>query len=546
MQNIFAADPPSLDGRECKGGCVSWEKVTSKEELHKKGRVLFKKKPKQIVVFERKDGVYAIDNRCPHQGYPLNEGAVEEKDGKQILTCHWHNWKFDLAGGACVSGGDPVRSYPIKIEKDFVWVDLQDPSQEEVLKSSLESFDAAFVSNKMGRVSRELVRLHFNKIDPRIFVKRAIELSHVKLKKGMTHAYAATADWLTLYEINRSDIENQLICLLEAIEFMSEEVLRHKDSPFSVQAMSYSSEVFLNAIENENNFDAESFVLGALEKGLHFKDLEGDLTTAALAHYNDFGHSLIYVNKAGKLIEELGERVEKPLLLSLVRSLCFTTREDLLPEFQKYQETLKLVIPGSPMPDIFQKPVNASLEWVVSQLDKHAPQEVFDALLQANAKNLLYFNSYFEEATDTPLSQHVGWLDFTHALTFAHAVKLQCEKFPQMWKRALLQLACFNGRNHSFLDLEQDVSQWWVKDEKQFFHHVEQKLLDHGLESSVLVAHYLKTYCAVKEMLPDLSDETKKYILAGLNRFLNSRYKHKHSRRKIKKALELIGKDFNH
>jgi hypothetical protein len=30
--------------------------------------------------------VFALDNRCPHMGFPLDRGTVE--DG--ILTCHWH------------------------------------------------------------------------------------------------------------------------------------------------------------------------------------------------------------------------------------------------------------------------------------------------------------------------------------------------------------------------------------------------------------------------------------------------------------------------
>ncbi|MEM9492884.1 MAG: Rieske (2Fe-2S) protein, partial [Myxococcota bacterium] len=34
--------------------------------------------------------IAAIDNRCPHEGYPLSTGAL--KDG--IVTCAWHNWKF--------------------------------------------------------------------------------------------------------------------------------------------------------------------------------------------------------------------------------------------------------------------------------------------------------------------------------------------------------------------------------------------------------------------------------------------------------------------
>src|SRR5262249_56516308 len=39
--------------------------------------------------------VSAVDNRCPHMGFPLHRGTVKEG----ILTCHWHHAKFDLASG---------------------------------------------------------------------------------------------------------------------------------------------------------------------------------------------------------------------------------------------------------------------------------------------------------------------------------------------------------------------------------------------------------------------------------------------------------------
>src|SRR5690606_11370564 len=39
--------------------------------------------------------IYAVDNRCPHMGFPLHKGTV--CDG--ILTCHWHHARFDLASG---------------------------------------------------------------------------------------------------------------------------------------------------------------------------------------------------------------------------------------------------------------------------------------------------------------------------------------------------------------------------------------------------------------------------------------------------------------
>jgi nitrite reductase/ring-hydroxylating ferredoxin subunit len=50
-----------------------------------------------LVVYDR-GRVFALDNRCPHMGFPLERGSVE--DG--ILTCHWHHARFDLESG-CTS-----------------------------------------------------------------------------------------------------------------------------------------------------------------------------------------------------------------------------------------------------------------------------------------------------------------------------------------------------------------------------------------------------------------------------------------------------------
>src|SRR3546814_11947028 len=71
------------------------------QPLLDKGRHLFKAGGKQIAVFAGEGGVYACNNRCPHEGYPLMEGSLgpAAQGGNCILTCNWHHWKFDLARG---------------------------------------------------------------------------------------------------------------------------------------------------------------------------------------------------------------------------------------------------------------------------------------------------------------------------------------------------------------------------------------------------------------------------------------------------------------
>jgi hypothetical protein len=44
--------------------------------------------------------------------------------------------------------------------------------------------------------------------------------------------------------------------------------------------------------------------------------------------------------KTGQLLDHLGQSVERFLLPALARHLCYTTREDLIPEFSRYASAL--------------------------------------------------------------------------------------------------------------------------------------------------------------------------------------------------------------
>ena len=94
----------------------SWTKAVPCEDV-RSGPVVFKAPPKQVALFYAGEAYYAVDNRCPHEGYPLSEGNV---DDACLLTCNWHNWKFQLRDGANVLGGDDVRAYATKVEDGYL------------------------------------------------------------------------------------------------------------------------------------------------------------------------------------------------------------------------------------------------------------------------------------------------------------------------------------------------------------------------------------------------------------------------------------------
>lgn len=89
------------------------------QELKKRGRLVVRGQHRPILIAEDRGRVFALDNRCPHMGFPLDRGSVE--DG--ILTCHWHHARFDLASGCTFDlWADDVPACAVERRGDEIWV----------------------------------------------------------------------------------------------------------------------------------------------------------------------------------------------------------------------------------------------------------------------------------------------------------------------------------------------------------------------------------------------------------------------------------------
>ena len=180
----------------------NFQRAASLAELREKGRMIVKLVGKQIVLFQGAEKIHACNNRCPHEGYPLVEGSLAE-DGENrncVLTCNWHNWKFDLESGVTLVGGDELRRYPVKLEGDDVLLDLTDPPAELGGEKALNNLKASFRLHEYDRMAREIARLEKVGGDPLDAVRSAIHWTHDHFEYGMSHAYAAAPDWLALRE----------------------------------------------------------------------------------------------------------------------------------------------------------------------------------------------------------------------------------------------------------------------------------------------------------------------------------------------------------
>ncbi|NUQ35779.1 MAG: Rieske 2Fe-2S domain-containing protein [Planctomycetaceae bacterium] len=527
---------------------MSWEKAIGLEDLRAKGgTAVVRLGTKQLALFERGDNVYAIDNRCPHEGYPLSQGTV---DGKCVLTCQWHNWKFDLATGKCLLGQDDVARYPTDIQNGAIMVETTGPSKEQIEAKLMAALRRAFDKREYGRMARELTRMDFNGLDLVQVISGAICWSFERFEYGMTHAHAAAVDWLSLYD-RATDREDRIICMTEALDHLSNDALDKPRFPYAEGTKPWNADGFLQAFEAEDEPTAIQLIRGALAEGRGWDDLEETITRAALAHYADFGHSLIYVQKTGELVSRLGNDVLEPMLCLLVRDMIYATREELIPEFRHYGETLKTLPafgsgnPANPeMPGLRDASIHQALTHTSEHVARWQHDAVFRGLVRACAENMLCFDTSFDTEPHQEVQFGKNWLQFTHALTFAEAARILCGKYPDLWGKSLLQMACFVGRNKAAVDFGMDVSEWLINDVVAFEREVYRIITDHGLSEPIRPCHLLKTGLATLSLINHVDEHTVTLLRAALNRYFHTPSKSKHVRRTAYQAISLVGKDF--
>ncbi|MFQ5971671.1 MAG: Rieske (2Fe-2S) protein [Alphaproteobacteria bacterium] len=516
--------------------------VGSLRELAEKGRRVVKVGRRQIALFLSGDRVYACNNRCPHEGYPLKEGTLTQGC---ILTCNWHNWKFDLETGETLTGGDQLRRYPVHVTGDEIWLDPRDAPAEARIADAMTNLRDAFERYDYERMAREIARLEQAGGDPLDAVRAAVQWSRTSFEFGTTHAAAAAADWLRLRETRVRSRPSRLAALLEIIGHFAWDTLqsRGRTFPFPSGADRYDRAALVDAIEREDENAAVRLARGALHEGKVYADLEPALTEAALAHYLHFGHALIYVVKTGGLVERLGAPAVEALVLTLVRSLVTGRREDLIPEFRGYAGARARWNGAGTRTVTAEEFMGLSAARAMDLAVQASAQvgSLYDALIGAAARNMLCFDASWVERNDQAVAHNVGWLDFTHPLTFANAAHTQCEKFPELWPSALLQMACFVGRNAGYVEIDQDVSSWWVDDRRAFFDNAYRRVLDHGQADYIISCHYLKVLTAVEEEVarrpqaPWTGD-----ILAATNRYLNAPVKRRHILRTARQARRFV------
>jgi len=108
----------------------SWIAVGRRADIPKNGARVVKTEFCDIAIFRTVDDhIYALEDRCPHQGGVLSAGIVHDAQ----VTCPLHNWVIELASGAVVGPDEGcARSVPARVTDGQVEIDLSALRQRSV------------------------------------------------------------------------------------------------------------------------------------------------------------------------------------------------------------------------------------------------------------------------------------------------------------------------------------------------------------------------------------------------------------------------------
>ena len=73
-----------------------------------------------IALIQWEGKIHAVEDLCPHLGFPLSEGIVQ--DGE--IICGWHGWHICLEDGSCRREKQRAKVFPVELRGDEVWVQI--------------------------------------------------------------------------------------------------------------------------------------------------------------------------------------------------------------------------------------------------------------------------------------------------------------------------------------------------------------------------------------------------------------------------------------
>ena len=294
-------------------------------DLEREGRLLTKVGSFPVLVIWHDGRPYAIEDRCPHLGFPLHQGTVEAG----LVTCHWHHARFDLASGCTLDPwADDAMGFDVVVDGGDVLV------------------SARFEADPVGRLRRRL-RDGLEQGITLVLAKATLGLLETEgpegivstaLDFGTTYRDAGWGSGLTVLVAMANLLPalapaDRPLALVQALAFVSRDT-RGRAPRFPEPALGDGGHD-LDQVAGWYRRFVETRSSDAAERALATVVATGDLAAAERTMFAattdhvfiDEGHTLDFTNKAFEAIALVGEG-QAAVVTSLVRQTCAADRSE--------------------------------------------------------------------------------------------------------------------------------------------------------------------------------------------------------------------------
>jgi nitrite reductase/ring-hydroxylating ferredoxin subunit len=420
----------------------------SLEELKAKGRLVVHGAHRPILVIYDRGRIFALDNRCPHRGFPLERGSVE--DG--ILTCHWHHARFDLESGCTFDlWADDVPICPVEVRNGEVWVKTTFGHADPGAHWHQRLADG--LAHDLGLVIAKAVHGQLAADVPRVDIVRQVALFGAQNRDGWGVGLTILTALANLLPVVPE--EEAYLALFHGARHVAADcdgqAPRRERAPLGSRPEPAALKRWLRRWTSVRHREAaERTLLTAIAAGAS----QGVLADALLAAeteraFADTGHSLDFINKAFECLDLIGWQHAPALLPTVVGQMVAARGAE---ESTAWRQPVDLVAlcdeATSQLPELFATDGGAH-GWLdhaalARELLGDDPAGIVDALkaairagaAPADLGRSLAYAAALRVARFGNANEHADWETAHHVFTYANAVH-------QMLKR--IETAKING-----------------------------------------------------------------------------------------------------
>jgi nitrite reductase/ring-hydroxylating ferredoxin subunit len=444
--------------------------VGTLEELEQKGYLSVTAQGHDIVVFYHEGEVHALDNRCPHMGFPLSRGST--KDG--ILTCDWHHARFDIKSGGCFDlWADDVPVFAVNVIDGTIFVHTERDNKrrkDEHRAYHLRRLNDAMEQNIALIIAKSTLTLDSEGVSSSDLFRKGLEYGTRYRQEGWGPGLTILTCMMNLAPYSRrEDGPRALYHGLSAVASdCSGQPPRFAVSP--LPDVKSSADVrtlkrwFRHFIEVRDADGAERCLVTAIRAGTEPHILADMLFSAATDHrYLDSGHVLDFTNKAFEALDVVGWDLAEQVLTSLVTLYAQATRMEERSSWRHPVDVVALLNDCfDKLPAVLEKGKQSRTTWKASKatidvLLGDNPKAIVNVLvesLQDGAKQeelaaIVTYAAALRIAQFPITNEYSDWDTTLHTFTFANAVQQAICRLPSSKEllRAIFDVAMSNYLN---------------------------------------------------------------------------------------------------